>query len=287
MSLSCETLSQKSRAPSASCCVLLNFSESSTRTRYDCDGEERSNVSVDRGWRDGSRGGWGRTRRARASRRRAGWFARTSSIVTARSSAMVACRATVTLPRSLARRKLVECVVVRDFSVVEFDDVFEKRPSVRTHLTRHRPPRRPIMSFQNPESPSPRTVFTTGAGAAVPDPSPGTMDRTRTHLDALETPPPPRRVRPPLDFHARPTTVARPTDPSAPPPAPRLRAGRRAQAPRRRGGQRDEATQDGGVRREGATPPPRGFQKPQVFAGRDASPPRRGRPPERTTRLCP
>jgi hypothetical protein len=152
----------------------------------------------------GREGVGGRARRARASRRRAGWFARTSSIVTARSSAMVACRATVTLPRSLSRRKLVECVVVRDVSVVEFD-VFGKRPSGGTHLTQHRPPRRPTMSFQNPESPSPRTVFTTGAGAAVPDPSPGTMDRTRAHLDALETPPPPPRVRPrpPLDFHAR------------------------------------------------------------------------------------
>ena len=108
MSFSCETLSQKSRAPSASCCVLLNFSESSTRTRYDCEGEERSNVSVDRGWRDGSGGIGGRGHAAREARVDArDGFARTSSIVTTRSSAMVACRATVTLARPDSRRKLV------------------------------------------------------------------------------------------------------------------------------------------------------------------------------------
>jgi hypothetical protein len=83
MSSSCATLSQKSCALDDNCRALLNFSESSTRTRYDCgDGRGERNVraSVDRGamGRDATRAGRmgagdaRETRRATARRRGGG-----------------------------------------------------------------------------------------------------------------------------------------------------------------------------------------------------------------------
>lgn len=99
MSSSCATLSQKSCALDDNCRALLNFSESSTRTRYDCGGrmgERNVRASVDRGamGRDATRAGRMGAGDARQTRRATarGVAARTSSNVTARSSDIVAVR---------------------------------------------------------------------------------------------------------------------------------------------------------------------------------------------------
>ena len=75
MSSSCATLSQKSCALDDNCRALLNFSESSTRTRYDCgDGGGRGTFGrqlTAARWDETrrARGGWGRVTRARRDER--------------------------------------------------------------------------------------------------------------------------------------------------------------------------------------------------------------------------
>ena len=228
MSSSCATLSQKSCALDDNCRALLNFSESSTRTRYDCGGrrgERNVRASVDRGamGRDATRAGRTgagdarETRRATARRRGGGSPRaprRTSPRVRPTSSP---CGCTSAMPRGPQRPRQKDFAFERGRRVRRRGNqlcFFKSRggaglQALRT--TRLAPSR--SMDARAFSSPTPEPLFSTASGAPVSDPSPDTMDRTRSLLDRLPSPRAP--VRPPHTAARSPASRRSPTPASA------------------------------------------------------------------------
>lgn len=228
MSSSCATLSQKSCALDDNCRALLNFSESSTRTRYDCgDGRGERNVraSVDRGamGRDATRAGRmgagdaRETRRATARRRGGGSPRaprRTSPRVRPTSSP---CGCASAMPRGPQRPRQKDFALERGRHRVRRGNqlcFFKSRGGAGLHAlrtTRLAPSR--SMDARAFSSPTPEPLFSTASGAPVSDPSPDTMDRARALLDRLPSPRAP--VRPPHTAARSPASRRSPTPASA------------------------------------------------------------------------
>ena len=88
-------------------------------------------------------------------------------------------------------------------------------------------------------------IFTTASGTTIPDPSPNSMTRARTRLEAPENVPVPASLFPVRVVHLFAAPRATPAEPDRPPPAPD--ADRRAPRDRRGRARRQAAQVHGGV----------------------------------------
>ena len=224
MSSSCATLSQKSCALDDNCRALLNFSESSTRTRYDCgDGGGRGTFGrqlTAARWDETrrARGGWGRVTRARRDERPRDGSPRaprrTSPRVRPTSSP---CGCASAMPRGPQRPRQKDFALERGRHRGRRGNqlcFFKSRGGAGLHAlrtTRLAPSR--SMDARAFSSPTPEPLFSTASGAPVSDPSPDTMDRARSLLDRLPSPRAP--VRPPHTAARSPASRRSPTPASA------------------------------------------------------------------------
>ena len=224
MSSSCATLSQKSAALDDNCRALLNFSESSTRTRIlqrrrgrGTFGRQLTAARWDETRRAREFGAKGRARTRRATARRRGGGSpraprRTSPRVRPTSSP---CGCASAMPRGPQRPRQKDFALERGRHRGRRGNqlcFFKSRGGAGFHALRRDSPSR-SMDARAFSSPTPEPHFSTASGAPVSDPSPDTMDRARSLLDRLPSPRAP--VRPPHTAARSPASRRSPTPASA------------------------------------------------------------------------